>query len=201
MPQKLKRGFYSRKTDRVAQELLGKVLVHRLDKNTVVSGRIVETEAYLGAIDPAAHSYPLRRTSRTEVMFGPGGFAYVYFIYGVHFCFNVVTQKEGIGEAVLIRALEPIDGISTMMKFRKTKKAEHLCSGPGKLCQALKIGRAQNAEDLTGSSLWIEDRPQIRREEIIVGPRIGIAQAEARHLPLRFCLKSSPHLSRPASQK
>lgn len=201
MPQKLSRNFYSRKTDRVAKELLGKVLVHRLDRKTVVSGRIVETEAYLGAIDPAAHSYPLRRTPRTEVMFGPGGFAYVFFIYGVHFCFNVVTQKEGIGEAVLIRALEPIDGITTMMKLRKTKKIEQLCSGPGKLCQALKIGREQNGEDLTGSSLWIEEGPRIRREAIIVGPRIGIAQAEARHLPLRFCLKSSLHLSRTTSQK
>lgn len=191
--RKLPLSFYVRPTEEVAKGLLGKVLVHRMGRE-LLSGRIVETEAYLGAKDPACHSYPNRRTARTSILFGPGGYSYVYFIYGVYYCFNVVTEQEGVGEAVLVRALEPLEGIEKMKKLRSTSRLESLCSGPGKLCQALGIGRKENGLPLNGDRLWIEDGPA--PERVITCTRIGIAQPEARDLPLRFYDADSPHVSK-----
>lgn len=161
--------------------------MHRLPDGTRLAGRIVETEAYLGAEDPAAHSYGGRRTPRTEPMFGEPGISYVYFIYGAYFCFNVVTAEKDVPEAVLVRALEITEG-------------ENLppADGPGKLCIALRLGREQNALDLTSSpEMWIEDQPSIPEEEVIEGARVGIGdQHDAVHWPLRFGIKNHPSLSR-----
>lgn len=189
-------NFYRRATDVVARDLIGKILVHQIDDQNVLSGRIVETEAYLGARDPACHSYPERRTERTEVLFWPGGYSYVYFIYGVHFCFNVVTEKKDLGEAVLVRALEPLEGIPLMQKRRKVQKIEQLCSGPGKLCQALRIGRQENRLKLNQPPLWIEDGPPVKDQDVVTTTRIGIAQKEAKDFPLRFYLRGSKHISK-----
>lgn len=180
--------FYQRDTIDVARDLLGMILVHRLPDGRQLSGRIVETEAYLGIDDPAAHSFGGRRTPRTEVMFGRAGYSYIYFIYGVHFCFNVVTMSEGIPEAVLVRALEPLDG------------AQFLANGPGKLCRALELSRAENGLNLcTSPELWIEDRGEIiANSQIVEGPRVGIGDhLDHIHWPLRYGLRDHPALSRP----
>jgi len=188
--------FYRRETETVAKELLGQILVHQLDAKTFLSGRIVETEAYLGAVDPACHSYPNKRTGRTTVLFENGGLSYVYFIYGVYYCFNVVTEKAGRGEAVLVRALEPVDGIKQMRKARGVEKVEQLCSGPGKLCQAMGIGRAENGLKLNGKKVWLEKSRSVASSDIVTCPRIGIAQAEASQMLLRYYDKNSPCVSR-----
>jgi DNA-3-methyladenine glycosylase len=197
MGKRLTRSFYERDVVDVARDLLGKRLVHRLGNGTRLSGRIVETEAYLGADDPAAHSFGGRRTPRTEPMFGDPGLSYVYFIYGVYFCFNVVAAKPGVPEAVLVRALEPLEGIELMMRDRPQLKKEHIANGPGKLCIALGLGRAQNALDMTSSpELWIEDEAAVGESEIIEGARVGIGDLhDAVHWPLRFGIKGHPSLS------
>jgi len=185
--KRLAREFYQRDTIEVARHLLGKFLVHRLSNGYQLRGRIVETEAYLGAEDPAAHSFNNRRTPRTEPMFGIPGLSYIYFIYGNHFCFNVVTAEEGIPEAVLIRALE----------FGNDHK---LANGPGKLCAALGLGRGQNARDMvTDRQVWIEDTGEIIGDsQISDGPRVGIGhELDHIHWPLRFGIKDHPALSRP----
>ncbi|PWU22088.1 MAG: DNA-3-methyladenine glycosylase [Bdellovibrio sp.] len=194
MGRVLPMSFYRRRTVQVAQELLGHVLIHELRPGHCVAGRIVETEAYLGNEDPACHSYNNRRTERTEVMYRAGGFSYVYFIYGMYFCFNVVTEKKDKAEAVLIRALEPLEGIDKMKKLRRTQNEKILCAGPGRLCQALGIDRGLNGLPLHQPPLWIEEG--IAAPQIVAGERIGIAQPEARSWPLRFCLKDSPYVSR-----
>lgn len=195
--KRLPREFYQRDTIEVARQLIGKVLVHQPLKGVRVSGRIVETEAYLGAGDPAAHSFGGRRTVRTEPMFGQPGLSYIYFIYGNHFCFNVVTAEEGIPEAVLVRALEPLEGVEFMFQQRQVADKIELANGPGKLCAALDLDRAQNALDLvTSKELWLEDSPLIA--DISEGPRVGIGvEHDHIHWPLRFGLKDSPFLSRP----
>lgn len=186
--KRLSRSFYQRDTIDVARDLIGKTLVHRPSPDRQLAGMIVETEAYLGLEDPAAHSYGGRRTARTEPMFGQAGLSYVYFIYGVYFCFNVVTQTENIPEAVLIRALTPVDG------------AQFEANGPGKLCRALNLARTENALDLcTNDRLWIEDRGMIVEEsQLVDGPRVGIGlEMDHIHWPLRFGLRNHPALSRP----
>lgn len=189
MATRLEKNFYARDTIDVARDLLGKTLVHRLASGERLAGIIVETEAYLGAEDPAAHSFGGRRTPRTEPMFGEPGTSYVYFIYGVHFCFNVVTAARDVPEAVLIRALEmclgPVD----------VKAA----NGPGKLCRAMQIARAQNALDLTTShELWVEDDGVVPDIECVEGPRIGIGDRhDAVHWPLRFGIRGHACLSPP----
>ena len=145
--EKLTREFYTRDSLTVARELLGKVLVHRLDGETL-AGRIVEAEAYQGPEDRAAHSYGGRRTARTEVMFGPGGFAYVYLIYGMHSCMNVVASTQGRPQAVLLRAVEPAPLWGSLRRE---------ASGPGKLCQALAITRDCYGLDLCGETLYLLD--------------------------------------------
>jgi DNA-3-methyladenine glycosylase len=182
--QKLTRDFYDRDTTLVARELLGKYLVHVIDGVERI-GRIVETEAYLGPHDLAAHS-ARGLTERTRVMFGPPGHAYVYLIYGMHHCFNIVTEHEGHASAVLLRALEPV------------KNLEGRAQGPGLLCKAMHIDKRQNAQDLTGDSLYIAAPAQAPRFTLVKRPRVGVDYARhwARRL-LRFYIKGSPYVSRP----
>ena len=173
MPDMLNRDFYLRDTIGAARAVLGKILVHETDAG-IVSGRIMETEAYLRD-DPACHA-SRGMTARNQVMFGPPGHAYVYFTYGVHYCVNLVTQPRGIPEAILIRALEPIEGTEIMMGNRDKTRLEDLCGGPGKLTQAMGIGKDLNGEDLLGGALYVlDDGTDIG--PIISRPRIGIREA------------------------
>ncbi|HKS27523.1 MAG TPA: DNA-3-methyladenine glycosylase [Pyrinomonadaceae bacterium] len=198
--RKLTLEFYRRgDTLTVARELLGKRLVvpsGRQGKR--VSGIIVETEAYMGPEDKGAHSYNNRRTARTEVMFGAGGVAYVYFIYGMYYQLNVVANRRDVPHAILIRAAEPEEGLELMRERRPGRKDTELASGPGKLTVAFSIDRSYNGEDLRGERLWIEDAGRVvMDDEIASGPRIGIDYAEEFvDRPWRFWIKGNPHVSR-----
>lgn len=221
----LPRRFYTRDPVTLARALLGQRLVRVLDDGTRLAGLIVETEAYLGAEDMAAHTYRGRRTARNEAMYGPGGTAYIYFTYGMHHCFNVVAGRAGDPVAVLIRALEPVEGLDAMRNFRTrtrtgtTRKSRSrrgvpapvspvtpsstrdLCRGPARLCQALAIDRSLNAIDLTRDSrLFIErDSPGLPDDRIGVSPRIGVDYAgHWAGRPLRFFVRESRFLSGPA---
>jgi DNA-3-methyladenine glycosylase len=186
----LKRGFYRRPTIDVARDLLGKVLVHG-----PTAGIIVETEAYLGGDDLASHS-ARGITSRTRVIFGPPGHAYVYFIYGMYECLNIVTEPDGQPGCVLIRALEPVSGLDVMQHRRPAaRKAEDLAGGPGKLTLAMGITRAQNGADVTRGALVVRAGHEPKPIEIAVTPRIGIKQCADR--PLRFLIRGNPFVSRP----
>ncbi|MBL0169239.1 MAG: DNA-3-methyladenine glycosylase [Gemmatimonadaceae bacterium] len=189
-------AFYDRDPATVARELLGSVLRMK-DAHGIVSGRIVETEAYLGPHDPACHAVA-GRTARTWHLFGPPGTAYVYFIYGMHWCVNAVTREDGYGSAVLIRALQPLEGID-LMRARRTKARGdgQLCNGPGKLCAALGIDRAFDGASLTGgSALTIYAGTPVPDADVVVGPRVGISKAV--DLNLRFRDATSPAaLARP----
>lgn len=199
---KLNREFYSRDTITVAKDLLGKILVHNYDGN-IIKGKIVETEAYLGVKDKAAHSYGGRKTKRVEVMYGPPGVAYVYFIYGMYYCFNIVTKEEGTPEAVLVRAVEPVENIDQMAINRFKKPYEeltryqkrNLTNGPGKLCMALNIGKEQNGLDLCGDILYLEEGEK-ENFNIVTTTRIGIDYAEeAKDFPYRFYIEGNPYVS------
>lgn len=195
--RKLPRSFYLRPTLTIARDLPGKILIRRLG-HRLLTGRIVEVEAYLGRRDPASHAFR-GMTPRNEVMFGPGGHLYVYFTYGMHFCCNVVTEREGKGCAVLIRAVEPLKGTATMMRLRRRGpgrplRSWDLCSGPGKVCRAFGIGREENGADLCGNGIWITAAAG-GHAAIGRSPRIGITSGRE-HL-WRFYLKGNPHLSRP----
>lgn len=193
---KLPREFYERDTLDVAKDLLGKYLVHDSAEGTV-KGIIVEVEAYIGPNDAAAHTYKGLRSSRTEVAFGPGGFAYVYLIYGMYNCFNIVTNKVGKPEVVLIRALEPVEGIPIMIERRCTDKLQNLCSGPGKLCSAMAITRTDNGVDLCKDSLYLMDTPPIHKDQIQATPRINIDYAaEAKDYLWRFIIKGNKFVSK-----
>jgi len=190
----LPHSFYARPTLTVAEELLGKVLVHRTRQGTA-SGVIVETEAYIGEDDPACHA-SFGRTARSEPLFGPPGFAYVYLNYGVHYLMNAVTEADGYPGAVLIRALQPLEGME-LMKNRRVPNGhgidEHdLCRGPGNLTKALGITITDNRLDLTTSRLTIEDRG-ISVGEIATGPRIGIRVAVER--PWRYWVEGHRSVS------
>jgi DNA-3-methyladenine glycosylase len=181
--QKLPRQFYDRDTTLVARELLGKLLVHQAG-GVIRVGKIVETEAYLGEHDLAAHSSK-GRTRRTEIMFGPPGYAYVYLIYGMYYCVNVVTERAGHASAVLLRAVEPV------------KNLEGRTCGPGLLCRAMKIDKALNGHDLLSDDFFIAAPATTEEIPIVKGPRIGVDYAKhwaRRHL--RFYLKGNPHVSR-----
>ena len=197
---RLRRAFYAREeTLAVARELLGKRLVVPTQDGARVSGRIVEVEAYLGAEDKAAHSYGWRRTARTETMYRVGGTVYVFFVYGMHHQFNVVTGPEGTPTAALVRAVEPEEGIELMRERRAVSKDRELTSGPGKLCKALGIDRSFDGEDMTTSPrVWLEDAgARVRPEEVAEGPRIGIAYAEEYALkPWRFWMKGNVFVSK-----
>jgi DNA-3-methyladenine glycosylase len=194
----LPREFYARDTEKVARDLLGTVLISTIGGNRV-SGRIVETEAYIGPHDPASHGAErIGRTKRNVSMFGPPGIAYVYRIYGVHWCLNAVTQEEHYPAAVLIRAIEPLEGIPLMMRRRfgaRQKGTERqLASGPGKLAAAFAINGAADGHPLDRAPLWIEAGVPVSRKDIVSGPRIGITKAA--DWPLRFCVRDCAWLSR-----
>ena len=196
----LKRDFYTRAdTLRVARELLGKRLVVPSETGARVSARVVEVEAYLGVEDRGAHSYGGRRTRRTETMYGVGGRAYVFFVYGMHHQFNVVTGPEGQPHAVLVRAVEPEEGTELMRSRRSVSKDRELTSGPGKLCRALGIDLTFDGEDLTtGRRVWLEETgAEFKPAEIAAGPRIGIDYAgEDAFKPWRFWVKGNEYVSR-----
>ena len=187
-------AFYARDAKTVANELLGKLLIREVDGGRRIL-RITETEAYLGAEDPACHGYQNRRTPRTEVMFGRGGHCYIYLIYGMHYLLNAVTGEEGDPSAVLIRAGEPVEGVDAMAQSRfglpwgelSKGRRKSLCDGPGKLAKALEITQEQNGLPLTGSQLYICREKEGRPFQIKAGPRIGIGYAgEAVNWPLNF---------------
>lgn len=185
----LDRAFFDRPVLEVAPDLLGCVLRH-----AGTSGVIVETEAY-HLSEPACHAYA-GLTPRTEVLFGPPGRAYVYRSYGIHALINAVCEPEGVGAAVLIRALEPLDGVAEMFARRRVAREVDLCSGPGKLSQALGVELSENATDLLSGPLRIEPRPAAWRDvRWVEGPRIGITKAA--ELPWRFCALGAPSVSRP----
>lgn len=193
------RSFYERAPDMVARALLGKLLVRKLKGERLI-GRIVEVEAYFGKEDPAAHAY-IGRTERNAVLFGPPGVAYVYFIYGMYYCLNISCEPDGQAGCILIRALEPIEGLATMARLRKLApdpRPKLLTSGPGRLCQALAITRAaHNGLDVTDalSGLHVED-DGYRPKEIAVTPRIGIRHAA--ELQARYLISGNEFVSRQA---
>jgi DNA-3-methyladenine glycosylase len=191
----LDRSFYQRPTLEVAKNLLGKVLVRRLNGKNL-AGKIVETEAYVGPHDLACHASK-GKTKRTSIMFEQGGCAYIYMIYGFYFCLNAVTEAADYPAAVLIRALEPLDHLGVMKKLRKNpRQVTDIASGPGKLCMAMAIDKQLNGQDLTGRKLWIEDR-NLGVGRITASPRIGVDYAgEYKDKPWRFYIHGNPHVSR-----
>ena len=192
---KLSRSFYSCPTLEVAPGLLGKVLVRRIGKRTL-SGKIVETEAYVGAHDLACHASK-GHTVRTAVMFGSPGYAYVYMIYGFYFCLNVVTEPKGCPAAVLIRGIEPVENVDLMRQLRNNPEREtNISSGPGKLCMAMSIDKRLNGENLLGTTLWIEER-RFDPGVIRTSPRVGVDYAkEYKDKPWRFYVNGNPHVSK-----
>ena len=195
---KLQRSFYTRpNVVTVARDLLGKILVVPHRDGERVSGIIVETEAYRGPLDRAAHSYGGRRTKRTEPMYAIGGTAYVFFVYCMYYQFNVVTNAAETPHAVLIRAVEPGEGIELMRARRRGQPDRNLTNGPGKLCIAMGIDRNLDGADLLGEQVWLEAGQPIRRSQIVSGPRIGIDYAEEWvDKPWRFWIKDNPFVSR-----
>jgi len=192
---KLPRSFYQQPTLDVARQLLGKYLVRRHGEGTTV-GRVVETEAYVGPEDKACHA-SRGRTPRTQVMFGSAGYAYVYLIYGFHHMLNLVTETKDFPAAVLIRAVEPLQGIELMAERRATKERRNLASGPGKLCQAFAIDRTLNGNDLCGEVLYLEDSGD-PAPKFVTTPRIGVDYAgEWTHKPWRFLIRDNEFVSRP----
>jgi DNA-3-methyladenine glycosylase len=198
--KKLGSDFYDRPSVmRVAKELLGKVLVTELN-GARTSGRIVEVEAYNGVVDRASHAWSGRRTTRTEVMFAAGGTAYIYLIYGIHHLFNVVTNRKGVPHAVLVRALEPLEGLPVMLERMGRTRLDHtLTRGPGNVAKAMGLRTSHTGMSLLGDEIWIGDdgfRP--RRAEIVATPRIGVDYAgEDAALKYRFFIKGNPYVSGP----
>ena len=190
----LPRAFYDRETERVARELLGAVLECETAEG-VASGRIVETEAYLGEHDAACHA-AVGETTRTRALYGPPGTAYVYFIYGMYWCFNAVTRAAGLPSAVLVRALEPLDGVELMRRRRPRVRHERdLTNGPGKLCQALGIDGRLNGLPLDASSpLRVRRGAPVADGRVLVTPRIGITRAA--DWPLRWLVRDSAYVSK-----
>jgi DNA-3-methyladenine glycosylase len=177
--ERLTRRFYRRDPVTVAKALLGQTLVRRLDDGQELTGRIVETEAYLGIPDKASHSYGGRRTKRNESMYLDGGHAYVYFVYGMHWCFNVVSDRKEVPTAVLIRALVPVQGVDQMKRRRRKARELELCSGPAKLAQALAIDRSLDGIDLaTSDSLYVARGRTTQGAGIIATSRVGVSYAE-----------------------
>lgn len=193
---KLPHSFYLRSSvTSIARELLGKLLVTNID-GTITSGIIVETEAYSWR-ERGCHAYGKRQTLRNSVMFGLGGVAYVYLCYGIHHLFNIVTNATGAPEAVLVRAVQPRDGIDMMMERMDTTKLNRITSGPGKVSKALGINRSLTGTDLTGDTIWLlDDALLIKRSDIVATTRVGIDYAGADALlPWRFYLKNNDWVS------
>ena len=205
--KKLPREFYLQEdTLQIAQDLLGKLLVVPTETGERISGMIVEAEAYLGAIDKAAHAYKNRRTNRTEIIFGEGGHAYIFFIYGMYFQLNFVGGAKDVPHCVLIRAVEPVEGVEIMRERRSMKNGKslnskmpdkNLTSGPGKLCIALGIDKSFNGADLLGDKIWVEDFRTFSAEQISIGKRIGVDYAkEFAEKPWRFWVKDNMFVSK-----
>jgi len=194
---RLGRDFFARDTLTVARELLGQRLVRVLD-GVRLSGRIVEVEAYIGEEDRASHAR-FGRTERNAAMYGPPGHAYVYLIYGMHHCLNLVAGPEGFPAAVLVRALEPLEGLERMRALRSGQPDLQLTSGPGRLCQALAIDRRFDKVDLCAPDglLFLETGHAVDDETVVTGPRVGVrGDNAARAAPWRFYLRGSPYVSR-----
>ena len=192
---KLSRLFYQQSTLDVARQLLGKYLVRKHQDGTTV-GRIVETEAYVGPEDRACHA-SRGRTARTRIMFGPAGYAYVYLVYGFHNMLNIVTEAVDFPAAVLIRAVEPVQGVELMRTRRQTEQQQNLASGPGKLCQAFAIDRKLNGDDLCGKVLYLEHRGE-PVSQVVTTPRIGVDYAGPwKDKPWRFLIKDNEFVSKP----
>jgi len=191
--------YHSADVVTLSRDLIGKYLFTCID-GVETGGYIVETEAYNGAIDKASHAYGNRLTPRTKTMFMQGGVAYVYLCYGIHEMFNIVVAEEGTPHAILVRAVNPTDGIETMQARRNMPVVKPtITMGPGSVAKALSISRAINAFDLTGDTIWIEDRGlSFPDSEIAVVPRVGVDYAgEDALLPYRFYLKGNPYVSKP----
>ncbi len=200
-PPKLPRHFYTRPgVLTIARQLLGQRLVVETRSGRRVSGIIVETEAYRGPLDRASHAYGGRRTRRTETMYRVGGTAYVYFVYGMHYQFNVVTNVADVPHAILVRALEPAEGIDVMARRRRVRGVLDLTTGPGKLCAALGIDRKLDGADLLGNRVWLEPGERaVPLSAIARGPRIGVDYAGTwARVPWRFWIRGNPYVSRPA---
>jgi DNA-3-methyladenine glycosylase len=195
---KLPREFYTRPDVlKVSRDLLGKLLVVPTSNRQRVSGMIVEVEAYRGPEDRASHAFGGRRTKRTETMYKTGGAAYVYFVYGMYHQFNVVSNIGDIPHAILVRALEPVEGIEFMRKRRHTHPDHNLTNGPGKLCIAMNINRELDGADLLGNRVWLEEYQKIPASRISKGPRIGIDYAEDWvDKPWRFWIRDNSYVSR-----
>lgn len=193
----LGKEFYLQDTIKIAENLIGKILV-RVIEDTVISGKIVETEAYLHENDFASHSAP-GLTKRNAVMFETGGIIYVYKIYGIHHCVNVVTENHGIGAAVLIRAIEPLTGIEKMKEYRKTDKIDNLCKGPGNVAKAYGFDLNTNGHSLLSEDLFICSDENNTDFEIGISKRIGITKSA--ELPLRFYMKNSKFVSKNEKNK
>lgn len=198
MTQKLPREFYTRSDVlKVSRDLLGKLLVVPTPNRKRVAGMIVEVEAYRGPEDRASHAFGGRRTKRTETMYQIGGVAYVYFVYGMYYQFNVVTNVEDTPHAILVRALQPVEGIEFMRKRRHTHPDHNLTNGPGKLCIAMGIDRALDRSDLLGNRVWLEEFQTVPSSKISKGPRIGIDYAEDWvDKPWRFWIRDNSYVSR-----
>jgi len=194
--KKLSKEFYLREdTLAVARSLIGKLIVVPEGRRRV-SAMIVETEAYLGETDKAAHSFGGRRTKRTEVMYAAGGTVYVFFVYGMYHQLNVVTGPADHPHAILLRAAEPVEGVNVIRERRGKMPDKNLTSGPGKLCIALGVDKRFNGESFRGKRIWLEDFREFADGDIITGPRVGIAYAEEfTEMPWRFWLKDNPFVS------
>ena len=192
----LTRSFYQNPTLDVAKNLLGKTLIRQTNNHCYVA-RIIETEAYIGKDDSACHASK-GLTPRTQVMFGEAGCAYIYFVYGMHYMFNIVTEAKDYPAAVLIRAIEPLENIEQMIINRKGQN-RNIGNGPAKLCQALEIDKSLNGLDLTkGQALWLEDADCVNPQNIVARPRIGIDYADKRDREAlwRFYIKTNRHISK-----
>ncbi len=194
MLRPLPRSFYLRDSITVSKELLGKVIVRRIGQK-VLNARIVETEAYVGEYDPASHAYQ-KITERNKIMYEQGGMVYVYFIYGNYYCFNIVSEKKGIGNATLIRAVEPIDGVGIMKKLRgPVKNIYELSNGPAKLCLALNIDKKLYGEDVTvKGKIFISRSIRNEKVQMITTRRIGLNVGT--DFPFRFFIKDNPYVTK-----
>jgi DNA-3-methyladenine glycosylase len=189
--RRLPRSFFKRDTVTVAKELVGKIIFRKWE-DKLLKGMIVETEAYPGNNDPASHTY-IGKTNRNAAMFEEGGIAYVYFTYGNHYCFNVVTGKKNIGSGVLIRGVEPLAGIDVMMKNRNSIDLYNLTNGPGKFAQAFMINRNINTADLSGDEIFLVEPEEFIKHNIIKSKRIGITKNTEKLY--RFYIKDNPFVS------
>lgn len=193
---KLNREFYQGNALEVAKKILGKTLVHCTSEGTV-KGKIVEVEAYIGPNDKASHAYNRLDSSRTHIQYGQGGYLYIYLIYGMHICTNIVVNGIDKPEVLLLRALEPFEGVEVMSKRRGTEKIKNLCNGPGKLSKAMGITKAHYGMDLCGEEVYIEDAPDLLDTEIEESKRINIDYAEeAVDYMWRFTIKGNSFVSK-----